>query len=483
MSEFGSESDDYSYASPSPATRKNGPFLDATIVLSDDADSERSSDQEDGALSQSTQSDDPSGEPIPTTSTPDLSFAASSSPFLFSATASPSSHTTSPGRLQCGVAVSLSKSSSDHTSFVRRLDDLLQQAAEQQRLSIASDNVRIQPYSPDGVPGPESPMVSIAYDEGFESASGQQEVSCHFSPLPAEKSPRSSSLIAGTSDNNTLATVASDAGINPRRNKRKAKAAIHGDSEASSTSSFHDRDPSDSYLSASDGAPAPSRGRHLPSKKRKCLSLDTQPPLVSPCAGSPALSDPNLVLSKSSSVQRQQDFEPNTRYDATEGPAVQFYHQWYPPPSHSLSQDATLSHSSTSSTAGSVLSYPPTQPVTPIPGLSPVPVLGPQAFLQVDIPRVFLSSDDAAEARLMSLLRKETLYWWGGVQDVFLTQKFTSPNTFVEKVIAWILTARSFPTPICCPYAYLKRRWSLHWVLQQRRRLGEGFILMICMNN
>jgi hypothetical protein len=323
MSEFGLESDDCSYASPSPATRRNGPFFDATVMLSDDADPERSSDQEGGALSQSTQSDDPSGEPIPTTSTPDLSFAASSSPFLFSTTESPSSHTTSRDR---GIVASHSQSTSDHTSFVLRLDDLLQQAAEQQRLSITNDNIRIQPYSPQGVPGPESPMVSIAHDEGFESALGQQEYHCHFSPLPSEKSPRSSSLIAGTSDNNTLATVASDAGIDPWRNKRKAKVTIHKDSEAPSTSSSHDRNPSDSYLSASDGAPpAPSRGRHLPSKKRKCLSLDTQPSLVSPCAGSPALSDPNLELSKSSSVQRQQDFESNTTYDATEGPAVQFH--------------------------------------------------------------------------------------------------------------------------------------------------------------
>lgn len=327
MSEFGSESDDYTYASPSPATRRNGPFLDPAIMLSDDADSERSSDQEDGALSQSTQSDDPSGEPIPTSSTPDLSFAASSSPFLFSTTESPPSHATSRDRLQCGTVASLSKLTSDHTPFVRRLDYLLQQAADQQHLSITSDNIRIQPYSPEGVPGPESPMVPIAHDEGIESALGRREYYCHFSRLPSQKSPRSSSPSAGTSDDNMLATVASDAGIDPWRNKRKAKAAIHEDSGAPSTRFFHDGNPSDSYLSASDGVPpAPSRGRHLPSKKRKCLSLDTQPSLVSPCAGSPDLSDPNLVLSRSSSVQRQQDFESNTTYDATEGLAVQFYH-------------------------------------------------------------------------------------------------------------------------------------------------------------
>lgn len=428
MSEFGSESDDYTYASPSPGTRRNGPFLDATINLSDDADSERSSDQEGRALSQSTQSDDPSGDPIPTTSTPDLSFAASSSPLLFSTTLSPSSHTTNRGRLQCGNAASLSKLTSDHTSFVRRLDYLLQQAADQQRLSIPSDNIRIQPYSPEGLSGPESQMVSIGHDEGLELALGQRGYCCRFSPLPSQEFPRSSSLISGTSEDNTLATVVSDTGIDPRRNKRKAKAAIHEDSEAPSTSFSHDGNPSDSYLSASDGAPpAASRGCHQPWKKRKCLSLDLQPSLVPPCAGSPALSDPNLERSKSSPVQSQQDFGSNTIYDATEGPA-----------------DVTLSHSFTPSTAGSVLSYPPTEPVTPVPGYSlvpsPVPVLGPQAFLQVDIPRVFLSSDDAAEARLMSLLRKETLHWRGEEQGAFLTQKFTSPNTLVKESIAWILT-------------------------------------------
>ena len=334
MSDFGSESDDYTYASPSPTTRRNGPFLDATTMLSDDTDSERSSDQEDGALSRSsrsTQSDDSdpsrSGEPVPTTSTPDLSFAASSSPFLFSTTESPSSHTTSCDSLQRGNIASLSKSTSDSNTFVRRLDYLLQKAANQQRLSITSDNMRIQPHSPEGVSCPESPMVSITHDEGLESTLGQREYYCRFSPLPSQKSPRSLSLIAGTSDDNTLATVASDVGIDPRRNKRKAKSAIHENSEAPSKSFIHDGDPSDSYLSASDGAPpAPLRGRHLSSKKRKCLSLDTQPSLVSPRAGSPTLSDPNFVLSKSSSAQRQLKFESDTTHGETEGPAVQFYH-------------------------------------------------------------------------------------------------------------------------------------------------------------
>ena len=318
MSKFGSESDDYTCASPSPATRRNGPFFDPTIILSDDADSETSPDQEDGALSQSTQSDDPSGEPIPTTSTPDLSFAASSSPFLLSTTESPSSHTT------------CRKLTSDHTSFVRRLDYVLQQASDRQRQSITSDDIRIQPCSPEGVPGLESTMVSTTHDEGFQLALSQRENYSRFSrrisPLPSQKSPRVSSFISGTSNDNTPTTVASDAGIVPRRSKRKENPGTHNDSEAPLTSFFRDGNPSDSYLSASDGAPAPSRSRHLPSKKRKCLSLDTQSPLASLCACSPEFSDQNLVLSKSSSIQRRQEFESNAIYDATEGPAVQFYH-------------------------------------------------------------------------------------------------------------------------------------------------------------
>ncbi len=117
--------------------------------------------------------------------------------------------------------------------------------------------------------------------------------------------------------------------------------------------------------------------------------------------------------------------------------------------SHLLSQEFAPSHSSISSEAGSVLSYPPTQPVTPVPGLSPVPVLEPQNFSQADIPRLFLGSDDAAEARLMSLLRKETVYRRGKGQGALQTLDFASPHTLVNEVIAWILTVHGFPMSIC----------------------------------
>jgi hypothetical protein len=83
----------------------------------------------------------------------------------------------------------------------------------------------------------------------------------------------------------------------------------------------------------------------------------------------------------------------------------------------------------------------------------------------------------------MSLLRKETLHWHGEERGAFFTRKFTSADTLVKEVIAWILTVHSFPTFTYCPCAYLKRGSNLHWALQQPRRLGEGLILMICMNN
>ncbi len=316
MSELGSESGDYTYASPSPVTRKNGPFLDATMIPSDDADSERSSDQEDGALSQSTQSDDQSGEPITTTSTPNLSFAASSSPFLFSTAGSSSLHPTGRGHLQSGNVASLPKSTFEHTPFVRCLDYLLQEAADQQRYSRTSDSIRIQPDSPEGLAGPKSQMVSIAHDEVLESALCQRGHGYGLSPFPSRNFLRYSSLLGDTSDDNTLATVSVDAGVDSRQNKRKAKAAINEDSDTPATSFFHDGDSSDSYLSASDGGPpAPSCcpvGRHPPSKKRKCLSLDTQLSVVSP---HPGFSN----LSNTPSVQEQQGSQSNTTRDATKG--------------------------------------------------------------------------------------------------------------------------------------------------------------------
>ena len=313
MSEFGSESDDYVYASPSPETRRNGPFLGITMMLCDDADSERSLDQEDGVLSRSTQSE--SGEPVPTTSTPDLSFAASSSPLPFPARGSPPLLSTNFGNVS-----PCSELSSDHTFFVRRLDYLLQQAADQQCRSRTSDDIRIQLNYPEEDSCLEFQMKSMAHDVILESAPGQVEYNRRLSPSPSEQFRRYSPfhLLGSTSNDNSLAITPGDASINSRRNKRKAKAAVDEGSEASSTSLFRDRNLSDSYLSASDGDPSTSSCSladiHPPSKKRRCLSLDNQPSVVSSCAGSPAFSD----------AKGQHGSESNTTHDANKG--VQFIH-------------------------------------------------------------------------------------------------------------------------------------------------------------
>ena len=331
MSESGSESDhydDYVYASPSPETRRNGPFLGVTMMLSDDTDSEGSSGQEDEVLSQSTQSDNQCGEPVPTTSTPDLSFAASSSPLLLPARGSPSLHPTNFGDVS-----PRSELSSDHTFFVRRLDYLLQQAADQQYHSRTSDDIRIQLNSPEEDSGLEFQMKSMAHDVILEPAPGQVEYNRRLSPSPSEQSRRYSPfyLLGSTSNDNSLAITPGDASINSRRNKRKAKAAVDEGSEASSTSLLRDGDPSDSYLSASDDPSTSScslADLHPPSKKRRCFSLDIQPSVVSSCAGSPAFSDANLKSSSLLPVQGEHGSESNTTRDANKG--VQFSHQVVP---------------------------------------------------------------------------------------------------------------------------------------------------------
>ena len=332
MSEFGSdsdkESDGHTYATPFPATRRNGPFLGATMIHSD-SDSARSLYQEDEVLSQSTRFDDQSGEPVPTTSTPDLSFDASSSPLLFSTRDSPNLHATDSGNV-----ASRSKLTSDHTVFVRRLDYLLQQAADQQCHSRISDDIRIQPNSPEEVSGPASQMESMGHDVILESAPGQREYNRRLSPSLSEQSRRSSSLHlrGSTSNDNRLASPGAVASINSRRNKRKAKDAVDEGSESSSTSFFRDGNPSDSYLSASDGDSSKASrclaGRHPPSKKRRCLSLDIQLSVVSSCADSSAFSDANLIISKSLPFQAQQGSETNATHDGCKG--VQFCHYVIP---------------------------------------------------------------------------------------------------------------------------------------------------------
>ena len=125
--------------------------------------------------------------------------------------------------------------------------------------------------------------------------------------------------------------------------------------------------------------------------------------------------------------------------------------------------------------------------MTPVLGLSPVlgpvPVLGPRDFSQADIPRAFRGSDDAAQARLKSLLKKE-IYWRREGLGAIPELDFAYPNTLVKEVIAWILAVHDFLTYLFTILTIsLERRWNHRWALQQPRRSEGGLILTIYMNN
>ena len=80
---------------------------------------------------------------------------------------------------------------------------------------------------------------------------------------------------------------------------------------------------------------------------------------------------------------------------------------------------------------------PPTQPATRVP--SPVPALSLQHFREIEIPHVFASSEDAAEARLKSLLKKDVLYLRRKCSGALAALDFAPRDSFVFEVIAWIL--------------------------------------------
>jgi hypothetical protein len=127
MSEPSSDSSGDYYISPSPAARRNIIFLDMQPPLFDDDTSLRSSlHLESNIPSRSTWSDKSSDpvDPFLFTSTPELSFAASSSAYL-----SPAKDRSFPQsactHLPGAGSIHLVDSSSDHTSFVRHLDFLL----------------------------------------------------------------------------------------------------------------------------------------------------------------------------------------------------------------------------------------------------------------------------------------------------------------------------------------------------------------------
>jgi hypothetical protein len=395
MSGFGLESEDCTRASPFLAARIHDPFLDANMLPSDETDSEeRGLYQENGIISESgTQHDQRSGEPVPTTSTPDLSFTASSPPGRFATTELPSLHATRSERLRCRNVAPLFKLTSDYDSFVHRLDYHLQLAADQQSKLRTDDNTRIQLDLKEAPSSSVSQMVSIAHEL------------------------KGSASLVGVSDDNALAIAPYEATADSRRNKRKG-----------------------SYLSASDDAsPVPLYCPDIypPSKKRRCLSLEVaQSSIVSSHTDSPAVSGTNLTRSASSLFWTNRGFDLSATHYASKG--VQ-----YPSPSHSLSQDeqnfvVTLSH--TSSARESDFSYPPTEVATSPLSLSPVPILDLRDFPEADIPRVFWSRDDAAEARLISLLRKEARCHQTEWLDVFVDPDLASKDTLGPEIIAWILT-------------------------------------------
>ncbi|KAI9508638.1 hypothetical protein F5148DRAFT_872277 [Russula earlei] len=458
---------DYSHASFS-ATRKFRPFLDPKTLTSDEGVLESSLDQENGILSQSAQSDEYPGElsAVAATSTPDLSFAASSSPYGSPARESSPSYTISAHRPQFGNAAHLAKPISDHASFIHRLNHPSRRAADQRYRSRIMPC--IHPGSIDAVPDPESQTVSIGHDVVPLSALSKHG---RDSTFPPRKLRGTSSLVSRTSDGSALAPVSYDTGNDSRRNKRKAQSATDGGPQIPATTLVHNGDPSATYVSASDCAyRVSSRSSILdmcdpPLKKRKCDASDRpQSSAVSARADSQAPSDINNIRSKSWPLQTRQSSDLGMAQDGSDDGQAFEAAALYP------------SHSACS--AGSVLSYTPTEIATPISDYSPgpslsldlppemvvpvpdrgpsldlswIPILEPRDFHQADIPRNFSGSRDAAEARLNSLLRKEVLYC--GKEEgtsALATHDRASHDTLVTDVILWILTVEP---PRGCPSA------------------------------
>jgi hypothetical protein len=137
-----------------------------------------------------------------------------------------------------------------------------------------------------------------------------------------------------------------------------------------------------------------------------------------------------------------------------------------------------------SSTCGSDYFYPPTEIATPPPDLSPVPILDVQDFPEASIPRVFWSDDDAAVARLMSLLRREARFYQNEGLNASVDPDLTFQDTIVPEVIAWMLKVHSFTPRVFTNIAdiFMWRRSSHLWALRQLHRSGGGYILTICMN-
>jgi len=488
MSESELEPDGYTCYSPS-YTRIYEPFLDPTTPFFDETYPEGGNLDHGtaGSFSHSSiiQHDDCSGEPIPATSTPDLSFTASSSPCGLVARGSPALRATSSDRLRCGNVAPLFRPIPGHASFAQCLDYLLNKATDQQYQPRTAESMRIQSDLLEEIPHPASQMVSSACGEVSDSALGTtlaRNYGACPSAFPPQKIQRSSSLSDGTSDDFTHVVVSCEASCDSRPIKRKSGTL---GSNTLPTGPIHEGAPSDSYLSASDEtSPAPSHSLDVllcsPPKKRRRLSLDVSQlsAISSPRADSSAISGTHSMRSVLPPVRKTRDSD--FRY-ASKG--VQC-----PSPFHSSFRDGpdlkvvALSHSC--STCGFDFSYPPTEMATPPPDLSPVPILDVQDFPKADIPRIFWSNDDAAVARLMSLRRRESHFYQSEGLDATVGPDLTFQDTLVPEVMAWILKVHAFTMGVFKNIAdiFLGRRSSHPWALQQLHQSGGGYILMTCTN-
>jgi hypothetical protein len=259
----------------------------------------------DGILSQSAQPvrDTTHAGPVqvPSTSTPDLSFAASSSPYLSPISLLP----TSFDYRGYGVLSPPSKPTINHPPFVHCLDYLLREAVEQQCHSGTRGNSRIQRAFSEDFCRPKTRMTSTAFEPFPQYLSESRSLTGGFDYVP--------SLVSG------------DLGYNPR--KRKAVSMTDRASKTVSESLFHAGSrlqSSNSYLSDSDCA-SPLPCRHLdfrcpPLKKRKCLSFDdAQVSITSPCADSPTFSKVTRLCSRSVSFPRRQTSCAETTYSGSRG--------------------------------------------------------------------------------------------------------------------------------------------------------------------
>jgi hypothetical protein len=336
-------------------------------------------------------------------------------------------HAASCERLRYSNVAPFSEATFSRSSFVHRLDYLLRQVADQQCQTRIGENMRIQLDFPEAVPRSASQVASIAYDGVTASEFGSAEHDSRLLTLSLRQSERSSSFVGDLSDDNSLAIESYDAGHDSRRNKRK-----------------------DSYLSASDVASPPQSPSPdvlcPPFKKRKCLSLDVSPLLPVSRVDSPIVSDTKSIPSEPSSVWKNRGSDFNSAHYSSK--AVQYPS---PSPSHSLSQDEhdfkSLDPLNALSVCESDVSYPPTEISTSPLGLSPVLSPGLRNIPGADIPRIFRSSDDAAEARLMSLLKKEARYYQSEEWlDVFVDPDLALKDNLGPDVIAWILTVSAIFT-------------------------------------